>query len=365
MSRNRRERNDYGEKWAVAVTLMDKPCNIDEVEEHYSVIGRRFGVFNIDSVLEGHNKQSLRQWLEEILLNMKEIGWVVKKDELYELTDEGRKEADKVYSESENAGKLLKKVLSASMVSTVTFITHLVLAIIKLPAALLSGSIGLLSDSLDTLADALSSLLVWIGIRRHKEEAANTVLVILMLVTGGFTLYKAVARIFDPVLPEVDSFTFVATVISALLCAILYLYQRYTGVKTKTPALITQSVDSRNHVIAALSVIAGLVAVLLDFVWLDIAVGLVVAILICKSAVELLIELIKRAGGEEVENFEKFALHYKYREREYSKWLMQTICENAFSSEAELLDYVKNQLDTKGNRTLMAFGKDIYLSQKP
>jgi protein-S-isoprenylcysteine O-methyltransferase Ste14 len=31
-----------------------------------------------------------------------------------------------------------------------------------------------------------------------------------------------------------------------------------------------------------------------------------------------------------------------------------------FSSEAELLDYVKNQLDTKGNRKLMAFGKDIF-----
>lgn len=360
MSRSRRERNDYGEKWAVAVTLMDKPCNIDEVEEHFSVIGRRFGVFNIDSVLEGHNKQSLRQWLEEILANMQEIGWIVKCGELYELTDEGRKEAEKVYSESENAGKLLKKALSTSMVSTVTFITHLVLAIIKLPAALISGSVGLLSDSLDTLADALSSLLVWVGIRRHKEEAANTILVILMLVTGGFTLYKAITRIFNPVLPEVDAFTFIATIISALLCGLLWIYQRYTGVKTKTPALITQSIDSRNHVFAAVSVIAGLVAVLLNFVWLDIAVGLIVAVLICKSAVELLIDIIKRAGGEEVDSFERFALHYKYRNREYSKWIMQTISKEDFASESELVDYIKDKLDTEGNKTLMAFGKDIY-----
>lgn len=360
MPHNRREKNDYGEKWAIAVTLMDKPCDIDEVEEHFSVIGRRFGVFNIDSVLEGHNKQSFRKWLEDILSNMQQIGWVVKKGELYELTDEGRKEAEKAYSETENAGRILKKALSASMVSTVTFITHLVLAIIKLPAALISGSVGLLSDSLDTLADAISSLLVWVGIRRHKEEAANTVLVILMLVTGGFTLYKAVTRIFNPVLPEVDAFTFIATIISALICALLWIYQRYTGVKTKTPALITQSVDSRNHVIAALSVIAGLVAVLLDFVWLDIAVGLIVAILICKSAVELLIEIIKRASGEEVDSFERFALHYKYRNREYSKWIMQTISKENFASESELVGYIKDKLDTEGNKTLMAFGKDIY-----
>lgn len=40
-------------------------------------------------------------------------------------------------------------------------------------------------------------------------------------------------------------------------------------------AFITESVDSRNHMIAALGVTAGLVASVLHFGWLDMLVGLV------------------------------------------------------------------------------------------
>ena len=359
MSRSRNQRNDYGEKWAVAVTLMDKPCDIEEVQEHFKVIGRRYGLFDIDAVLEKQN-MTFERWIKVTLDNMLSLGWVTFDGELYDLTDIGRREADKVYTEWEQSAKLMKKALSATMVSTVTFITHLFLALIKLPAALLSGSVGLMSDALDTLVDALSSLLMWFGIRKNKEEAANAILVILMLITGGFTTYKAVERIFNPVLPEVDSFTFIATIVSAILCGVLYIYQRYTGVKTKTPALITQSVDSRNHVFAAISVTAGLVAALLDFVWLDIVVGLVVAILIMKSAVELLIELIKRAGGEETDSYGKFAFYANFKSREYRRWMLGTIAEHDFASEEELIAYVKTQLDTRGNRTLMAFDKDVF-----
>lgn len=358
MSRSRRQGNDYGEKWAVAVALMDEPCDIDEVEEHFSKIARRFGIFNIDSLIKRYNKKSFRQFIEEVLLNMQELGWVLKKEELYELTKKGREEAQKAYDDTERAGKMMKKAFTASMAATVTFIVHLVLAVIKLPAALLSGSVGLLSDSLDTLADALSSLFVWVGVRKNKEELANKVLVVLMLVTGGFTLYKAAARIFNPTVPQVDTFTFTAAIVSALLCAVLWMYQRYTGKKTKTSAIITQSVDSRNHVFAALSVTAGLVAAKLNFAWLDISVGLVVAILICKSAVELLVEMIKRANGEEVQIAGgRFAI---YKHREYRKWMLATIKDNEFATEEELVCYAKKMLDTTGNRTLKAFDKDIY-----
>ena len=48
-------------------------------------------------------------------------------------------------------------------------------------------------------------------------------------------------------------------------------------------ALITQSIDSRNHVIVGVSVTAGLVAALLNFGLLDALVGLAVAILILEE----------------------------------------------------------------------------------
>lgn len=353
--------SNYGEKWAIAVALMDKPLHIDEIENHFSTIGRRLGIFNINSFFGSSSKQPFKKWLEGILLNMKNIEWIVESDMKYELTETGRIEAEKAYAETEYTAKILNKALNPDMASRVTFVVHLLLTAIKLPTALLSGSIGLLSDSLDTLADALSSLFVWVGIRKKKEKTANAFLVILMLATGMLTLGKAISRIFNPTIVVVDAYTFIAVLLSAIICIILFIYQRYTGLKTNTPTLITQSIDSRNHVIAAISVLAGLIAAGLNFVWLDIAVGLAFALLICKSAVELLVDLIKGANGEESKN-SKFipAFYIKHKDRACRLWIMNIIRTDDISSTRDLVVLVKEKFDTSDNRTLMAFNKEVY-----
>jgi len=361
MLNRKNRRNEYGEKWAIAVALMDNPLGIDEIEHHFSSIGRRIGFFHIDSLFHANHEQPFKQWLQGILKNMQEINWVIKKDTKYELTEKGRKEAELAYNENVYAGKIVKRALNPYTVSTVTFIVHLLLAAIKLPAALISGSVGLLSDSLDTLADALSSLFVFVGIRKNKERLANTFLVFLMIVTGGLTLYKAVSRFLAPSIVAVDTYTFIAVILSALICMVLWGYQRYTGIKTNTPALVTQSIDSRNHVFAACSVIAGLIAAKLNFVWLDIAVGLVVALLICKTAIELLLELVRGDNEEDLTgNKIFFSFYSNYKDQAYRLWILQTIKENKIQSKQELIDYIKQQTDTSGNRSLMAFEKDHF-----
>ena len=72
----------------------------------------------------------------------------------------------------------------------------------------------------------------------------------------------------------------------------LWVYQRYVGLRSGHLALITQSVDSHNHVIVAAGVTAGLVAALLRYLLLDTLVGLATALLILKSAVELAVETL-------------------------------------------------------------------------
>jgi hypothetical protein len=67
-----------------------------------------------------------------------------------------------------------------------------------------------------------------------------------------------------------------AVILFALVCLLLWVYQRFVGLRSGSLALIAQSVDSRNHVIVAASVTAGLVASLLRFGLLDTFVGLAV-----------------------------------------------------------------------------------------
>ena len=217
-------------------------------------------------------RERLMRNVQETLDDLVARGWAVRQGdqasrygERYALTESGREEARRMLVDVRQVGAKLGELALPETVSKVSLAVHLGLAALKLPAGLLSGSVGLLNDAADTLLDGLSSLLVYAGMRLDKGRAVSVVLVLLMLVTGGFTFYEAVRRFFAPFEPEVDWFTFLATILSALVCLVLYFYQRFVGLRGGSMALITQSVDSRNHVVVAASVTAGLVGSLLRF----------------------------------------------------------------------------------------------------
>jgi hypothetical protein len=65
--------------------------------------------------------------------------------------------------------------------------------------------------------------------------------------------------------------------------------------------LIIQSVDSRNHVIVAASVTAGLAAAWYEVALLDTLVGLLIALTILKSGLELARDTYRSLEGEEVD----------------------------------------------------------------
>ena len=188
---------------------------------------------------------------------------------------------------------------------------------------------------------------------------------LLMLGTGGFTFYEAIRRFFVPFEPEVDWFTFTAVILSALACGLLYLYQRFVGLRSGQLALITQSVDSRNHVIVAASVTAGLVASLLRFGLLDTLVGLAVAILILKSAIELAIETIRTFGEEEIDlSRHRMGLVERYerlRQAQLRDWMLYVVENGGVSARAELISQARDALDFQDNPALRELG----LAQQP
>ena len=145
----------------------------------------------------------------------------------------------------------------------------------------------------------------------------------------------------------------------------LYFYQRFVGLRGGSMALITQSVDSRNHVIVAASVTAGLVASLLRFPLLDTLVGLAVAVLILKSAVELVVELARSLGEEEVDlSRYKMGLAEQYeqfRQAQLRDWMLYLVQERGVLTRAELLARARQALDFGDNPVLQELG----LAERP
>jgi Co/Zn/Cd efflux system component len=171
----------------------------------------------------------------------------------------------------------------------------------------------------------------------------------LMLVTGVLTLYEAVRRFFVPVEPEADWFVFLAVILSAVVCLVLWAYQRYVGLHSGIMALITQSVDSRNHIIVAASVAVGLVASLLRFRMLDTLVGLGVALLILKSAVELTIETVRSLGEDEIDlsrlEFGLTKQYDRFRQAQLRDWMLYLVEKQGVGTRAELVSRANQALD--------------------
>ncbi len=341
--------------------MLDSPRTKEEIAEHFRSYLRWLGFFDVTTRLGRADKhQRLMDSVQETLDDLLTRGWAMHEGERYALTALGREEAAKPLADVRRTRALLDKFVQPQTVSKVSLGVHLGLAALKLPAGLLSGSVGLLNDAVDTLLDGFSSLLVYAGLRLNKERAVNVVLVLLMLGTGGLTCYEAVRRLSVPVEPDVDGFTFLAAILSALVGLVLWAYQRFVGVRSGSIALVTQSVDSRNHVIVAASVTAGLVASLLRFPLLDTLVGLAVALLILKSAVELAVEVVRSLRDEEVDvSRYEFGLVEKYqqfRQAQLCDWMLYVVEKGKVRTHAELVAQGHQALDFSDNPMLRELG---------
>jgi hypothetical protein len=134
-------------------------------------------------------------------------------------------------------------------------------------------------------------------------------------------------------------------------------------VRSANVALITQSIDSRNHVIVAASVTAGLVAALLHFALLDTIVGLAVAILILKSAVELAVE-VWRSFGEEEPDLSRYRLGFlrryeRFRQTQLRDWMLYLLADGKVKGCEELIVRAQDALDFRDIAMLRALGMEV------
>jgi hypothetical protein len=311
-------RHSHDNRDMILMALSDSAQTLPEIKDHFFALPRRFGLFSPLYRMTGDAERHFEGELAADLERMISQGWVCREDDRYGLTDFGRVLAQDRLAGIRRAAELAAGLIRPETVSRITVVAHLALAAVKLPAALISGSAGLLNDSIDTLLDGLSSIFVYFGVRFRRERIANLVLVILMLSTGGLTLLESARRLFIRHEPDADLAAFLAILISALVCLFLGLYQRYAGLQSGRMTLITQSIDSRNHVLIAVGVTAGLIASLLRFPLLDAIVGVLVAALILHSGIEQAVGLIRSWNSGEAD-LSRYSVPFVGKIREFRR----------------------------------------------
>lgn len=127
-------------------------------------------------------------------------------------------------------------------------------------------------------------------------------------------------------------------------------------------AFITESVDSRNHVIVALGVTAGLIASLLRFSLLDMLVGLVVALLILWSAIELVIDLVRSSTDGQVDltryGFWLQGVYEDARKGFLRNSALYLVESQQVRTKPELLERLQRFFDFRDNPWMKAVGLD-------
>lgn len=313
MKIGRRRHGDF-HKFIMVALLKKGPLSLEELKRLTAIVATQFEVIGSDfssRIASGlfsriarpvevrsskpqrkKDEPEVNVELECNILLMKNL-LILNEDKRYQLTKEGEIEARQF---SEKIGRTTeyveKQFLCATAATRNTVIIDFFLAVMKLTAGFLGGSIGLISDGADASIDTISASVSWIGLKLKREALGALITISMMFVAGVSILYESVTRIYEAVTSTIPFLSQPLLVIGvelvALACAaFLFLYQRYTGKRNGSLTLISQSVDSKNHIYVSMMVIIGALFSIFGVPIVDALVGAFVAMRILIDAFSL------------------------------------------------------------------------------
>lgn len=268
-------------------------------------------------------------------------------DKTYELTDRGNKKASQVIKRMEKRSRTIENdLLQTSSAAKNTIFINFFLAVMKLSSGLISGSVGLIGDGVDATTDTISAFLVWLGIKT-KKEFMSTVLVIFMLFVAGLSVgSEALGKIITALTSVLTPISHVDLVIGVEIIAILtavclFIYQRHIGREQNNLTIISQSVDSKNHILIGSAVILGAVFSMYGVYYVDAIVGIIISLGILKDAVGLSKEALSSYKGEDTNLTQYKTVFGDYMKlnhyESFQFWIMFAIYEKDLKTEDELV----------------------------
>ncbi len=278
----------------------------------------------------------------------------------YELTESGRAQAQQFVEGMEATARTVQsKILNPSATARNAVFIDFFLAIIKFGAGFVSGSVGLKADGVDAISDTIAAFLVWLGVR-FKKEFLSTLLVIFMLFVASLSLgYESFSKILETFRGTIEPMGMPLLVVFvegiSLIAAVgLYWYQRQVGRMGHSLTLISQSVDSKNHIYLCIAVIAGALLSLAGIYFVDALIGAFVAVRIFLDSIGLLRDAIKSAGADNTD-LSRYHMPFEtywesLRRGAFRIWILFAVHEEGLETKTQIVDSLKS-----------AFGSPVYI----
>ena len=196
-----------------------------------------------------------------------------------------------------------KKIVQTSILGIVV---NIVLVLFKAIIGFIVNSIAIILDSVNNLSDALSSIITIIGTKlsekapdkKHPyghgriEYFTSIIIAILVLAAGITALKESVEKIINPV---VANYNIASLIIVAVAVAVKFFFGRYVkqiGEKLNSQSLVASGTDAFMDSILSLSTLIAAIISILWHISLEGILGVIIAVVIIKSSIDILRETI-------------------------------------------------------------------------
>jgi len=311
-----------------------------------------FKVTRIRSELEDRGAAKTTHGAKAEMDKLIEKGWVkLNNDDKYELTSEGLSEAKKYETDMQKEAAMADTELKPSTTAKNTTFLDAFLAILKLGSGLISGSMGLIADGTDATMDTVEAILVWLGIKYHRENLSTFLVIFGLFIASISVLFDSITHLLATLGGHAEPITLPYLVIAvegiAILAAVfLFYYQRFVGKVSNSLTLISQSVDSKNHIFIGTSVIIGAIFAIYGIYFVDALIGLFVGAGIFRDAVSLLREAISAQKGAEEDYSQEYKLPLEecWEENKliaFRNWILYTLWSKESKTRPEIVSSLK------------------------
>jgi len=217
----------------------------------------------------------------------------------------------KLIKNYKNTGNSRVRESYGKFASIVGIASNLLLFIIKITVGLLFNSISIIADAVNNLSDSGSSLVTLLGFKlsgkpadanhpfghQRMEYISGLAVSFIILFLGLQLIQSAFEKILHPELPQFSIISVVILIASILIKLWQCLFYRKIGKTINSLTLVATSIDSRNDIIATASVLVATIVTYLTGFNLDGYMGMVVALFIIFSGINLVRETISPLLG--------------------------------------------------------------------
>ncbi|MBR1413895.1 MAG: cation transporter [Bacilli bacterium] len=195
-------------------------------------------------------------------------------------------------------------------------VVNIILVTFKAIVGFLANSIAIILDAVNNLSDALSSIITIIGTKlaskkpdkKHPyghgriEYFSSIIIAIIVLFAGGTALKESVVKIIHP---EDTNYSYVSLFIVFVAIFVKLFFGKYvekTGKKVNSGSLIASGKDAIFDSVLSLSTFITAIISLIFHISLEGIVGVVIALFIIKSSIEILKETVNDLIGIRIDS---------------------------------------------------------------